>query len=210
MPKAPSSTFLPLPVPLTSPSMEIVTWSSSHQKVQDPPIRDGHAHNPIPETPRCPKPNWARLPLRPWVEIRADDFDGGRDGTRRRFKSPRRRKVLRTNIRPPPEFNRDFRLVELGGSRGRRAELGASGLQPHRRRHCPLEHGLSRPSRPAVPGAGSGGSRRPTGPCRTARVGAYRSDRRLHLDRGKPRCAVSAATRGSFYVPVPGGLSVRF
>jgi len=36
--------------------------------------------------------------------------------------------------------------------------------------------------------------------------GAYRSDRRLRLDRGEPRRAVSAAKGGSFYVPAPGRL----
>jgi hypothetical protein len=35
-------------------------------------------------------------------------------------------------------------------------------------------------------------------------------DRRLRLDRGEPGHAVSAATRGSFYVPAPGRLAYDF
>ena len=56
----------------------------------------------------------------------------------------------------------------------------------------------------------SDGSQRSAGPCRPARMGAHRSDRRLHLDRGKPGRAISAAARGSFYVPAPGGLACSF
>src|ERR1700679_2634615 len=38
-------------------------------------------------------------------------------------------------------------------------------------------------------------------------MGAHPSDRRLHLDRVKPGRAISAAARGSFYVPASGGLA---
>ena len=80
------------------------------------------------------------------------------------------------------------------------AELPCVGPEPHHCRHRSLEHGLSRPRSPPVTRAGSDGSRRSAGPRGPARMGAHRSDRRLRLDRGEPRRAVSAATRGSFYV----------
>jgi hypothetical protein len=88
--------------------------------------------------------------------------------------------------------------------------FGVVGPEPHYRRRRSLEHGLSRPCRPAVARAGSDGARRSAGPCRPARMGAYRSDRTLRLDRGEPGRAISAATRGSFYVPAPGRLAYDF
>ena len=92
----------------------------------------------------------------------------------------------------------------------RKPELPRVGPEPHHRRHRALEHGLSRPGRPAVACAGSDGSRRSSGPRRPARMGAHRPDRRLRLDRARSRCAVSAATRCSCYVPAPGGLACSF
>ncbi len=68
---------------------------------------------------------------------------------------------------------------------------------------------LDRAVRP-VARAGGDGSRRSSGPRRPARLGAHRPDRRLRLDRREPRRAVSAATRGSFYVPATGGLACSF
>jgi len=92
----------------------------------------------------------------------------------------------------------------------RKLELPCVGPEPHHCRHRSLEHGLSRPRSPPVTRAGSDGSRRSAGPRGPARMGAHRSDRRLRLDRGEPRRAVSAATRGSFYVPTPGRLACSF
>jgi hypothetical protein len=60
-------------------------------------------------------------------------------------------------------------------------------------RHCSLEHGLSRLGGSAVARSRHDGSRRISGPPRTARVGAHRPDRRLRLDCVRPRRAVSAA-----------------
>ena len=85
----------------------------------------------------------------------------------------------------------------------RESEFPRVGLEPHHGRHRALEHDLIRPRRPTVTRPGSGGFRRSARPCRTPRMGAYRSDRRLRLDRGESRRAVSAATRGSFYVGDP-------
>ena len=92
----------------------------------------------------------------------------------------------------------------------RKPKLPRVGPEPHHSRHRPLEHGLSRPCRSAVARAGIDGSRRSVGARRTPRMGAHRSDRRLRLDRGEPRRAVSAATGGSFYVPAPGRLAYDF
>jgi hypothetical protein len=92
----------------------------------------------------------------------------------------------------------------------RESEFPRVRPQSYHRRHCPLEHDLFRPCRPAVTRTESSGSRRSARPCRTPRMGAYRSDRRLRLDRSESHRAVSTATRGSFYVPAPGGLACNF
>ena len=96
------------------------------------------------------------------------------------------------------------------GSHLREPKLPRLGPEPHHRRHRSLEHGLSRPRRPAVASLGTADFRRSPGPCRPARLGAHRPDRRLRLDRIRFRWPVPSATRGSDYVPAPGGLAYDF
>jgi energy-coupling factor transporter ATP-binding protein EcfA2 len=96
------------------------------------------------------------------------------------------------------------------GSHLRESELPRVGPEPHHGRHCALEHGLSRPGRPAVACPGWDSPRRSSGSRRPARMGAHWTDRGLRLDRARPQRTVSPATRGSCYVPGAGGLACSF
>jgi len=88
--------------------------------------------------------------------------------------------------------------------------LSRIGAERADRSHRPLEHGLSRPRRPASPRPRHACAGRAASPCRPARLGAHRADRRLCLDQRQSGRQLPPAPRCSLPVPDPGRLTCSF